>query len=99
MYEQCPQVLTAAFADPHHHPTITTRMLARHEPEPSRQMSAILEVGAIADCGDHRGSRFWSDASDPGDPLADRAGLEDYGNLLIEGPDPIVDLKHEVVQA
>ena len=63
------------------------------------QVSAILEVGTITDRRYHRGCRFWSDPSDLRNPLADLAGLEDRIDLPIEGPDALVDLEHEGVQA
>src|SRR5208282_1582265 len=40
MNEKRPQVLTATLADTHHHPAVATRMLARYEPEPGRQVPA-----------------------------------------------------------
>src|SRR5258708_1160903 len=98
MYEQRPQVLTAALGDTHHHCAIAARMLARYQPKPRCQVTAVLEVGAIANRRYHRGCRLRPDPSTLGNGLAKLGGFEDRGDLSIESLDAIVDLKHEGVQ-
>ena len=92
-------MLTATLADTHQHPAVTAGVLARYQPKPGCQVTAVLEVGPIADRRDHRGRRLWSNPSYFGNPLANVAGLEDCSDLSVESPDPIVDLEHESVQA
>ena len=99
MYEQRPQVLTAALGDTHHYFAIATRMLTRYQPEPRCQMTAVLEVGAVADCRYHRGCSLRPDSPDLGYSLTDVAGFEDRRDLAIKSFDALVDLKHESVQA
>src|SRR5580692_4123274 len=73
-------------------------MLARDQPQPGRQMTAVLEVGAIADRRDHRRRGLRSNATDLGDVLAGLTGLEDRRNLAIKSLDALIDLQHESVQ-
>jgi hypothetical protein len=88
-------VLTAAFGETHHHCAIATRMLARYQSEPGRHMAAVLEVGAVANRRYHGSRRFRPDSSNLRNPLTNRAGFEDLGDLAIEGLDAIVDLEHD----
>jgi hypothetical protein len=97
MDEKRPRVLTAALGDTHHHFAIAARMLARDQPEPGRQVTTVLEVGAVADCRYHRGCCLRSYSADLRYPLANVAGLEDRGDLAIKGFDAFVDLEHEGV--
>src|ERR1700732_808706 len=78
---------------------MATRMLARHQPEPGRQVAAVLEVGAVANRGYHRGCCLRPDSADLGYPLTHIAGFEDRGDLAIKSFDALVDLKHESVPA
>src|ERR1700728_2090507 len=98
MYEQRRQVLPAAFGDPHHHFAIATGVLARYQPKPGCQMTAVLEVGSVADCRYHRCCRLRPDSSDLRYPLTDIAGFEDRSHLAIESFDAFVDLKHKSIQ-
>src|SRR5258708_22425880 len=98
MYEQRPQVLTAALGDSHHQCAIAARMLARYQSQPGCEMAAVLEVGAVADGRYHCGRRLRPDSPNLGYPLTNIAGFEDRSNLAIEGFDAFVDLEHEGVQ-
>ena len=69
-------MLTPTLADTHHNPAVAARMLARYESKPSRQVSAILEVGTITDRRYHRGCRLWSDPSDLRNPLQTSLALK-----------------------
>jgi hypothetical protein len=99
MNEKRPQVLIATLCDTHHHFAIATRMLAWYKPQPGCQVSAVLEVGAVADRRYHCGRRLRPDSSDLGNPLTNLAGLEDRIDLSIESFDAFIDLQHECIQA
>jgi hypothetical protein len=93
-------VLTAASGDTHHHFAISTGVLARYQPKPRCQMTAVLEVrSAFADCRYHCGSRLRPDSSDLRYSLTNIAGFEDRSNLPMDSFDAFIDLKHESVEA
>jgi len=61
-------------------------------------VAPVLELGAIADSGNNRGSRFRADAFAFGDPLAGLA-LEKYQiALFVERGDPAVGVTDKIVE-
>lgn len=92
-------MLVSAFADAHHHAPVSTGVLPWHQSEPRREMPAILEVAAVADCRDHGRCRLRSNAAVLRNALAMVTGLKDGLNLLVKSSDALVDLKHERIQA
>jgi len=62
------------------------------------KMSAVLELGAVADGRDHRCGGLGPDTSDPRDPLAGFAGAKDAFDLLVEGSDTTVEIPEQIVE-
>src|SRR5262245_37121834 len=60
------------------------RVLTRDEPEPGGKMPAVLEFGAVPDCGDDSSRRLGPDALDLGNPLAGLRGAKDALKLGVE---------------
>ena len=90
-------MLTAAFGDAHERGSVAAGELPRHEPDPSGKMSAILELGSIANSGDDSGCSFRTNTIDLGDPLAWFTRSEDLIDLLVEDRDASIEIAEQIV--
>ena len=70
MHEQGSQALASALRDAEEDGALTARVLARDEPDPGGEVTSVLELRAIPDCGDDGGGGLGTDTLDAGDPLA-----------------------------
>ncbi|MFO7758392.1 MAG: hypothetical protein R6V26_07925 [Roseovarius sp.] len=68
-------MLVSAFAEACQDRSISTGMLAWEQPEPGRPVVPVVEVAAITDRGNDRGSSLRSDPTDTTNPLACSAAL------------------------
>ena len=81
MDHQCAQIAIATFADTEQAGSPSTGSLFRHQAEPSRELTAVLEAGSIAHSSNQGGCRHRADAFDLSKPLALLAGAEDFPYL------------------
>src|SRR6266850_8303352 len=94
MDHQCAQVAIAAFADTEQAGSPSTGSLFRHQAEPGRELTAVLEAGSIAHGSDQGGCRYGADGFDLSKPLALLAGAEDLPYPPVIGCNAIIEFGH-----
>ena len=98
MDEQAAQMLVAPLRDAHQHGSISAGELSRNEADPGGKVTAILELGPIADGGDNRSRRLWADALDLCDALAHLTVAEQRIDLPVEDDDAAVEVAEEIIE-
>ncbi len=91
-------MLVPTLGDAHQHPTVTARVLTWHKTDPGSEMTAVLELGPVADCSHDRRGGLRSDAFDRRDALAGLALAEHPIDLPVERDYPAVQVSEEIVE-
>jgi hypothetical protein len=99
MDEQAAQMLVAPLRDAHQHGSISAGELSRNEANPGGKMTAILELGSLADGGDNRSCCLLADALDFCDALAHLAAAEQSIDLPVEADDAAVEVAEEIIES
>lgn len=84
------QIAIAAFTDTEQAGSPSTGPLFRHQAEPGRELTAVLEAGSIAHRGNQGGCRHGADAFDLPKPLTLLAGAEDFSYPPVVGCNAII---------
>ena len=91
MDQQIAEVVVGALADTDQPDLAAARALPRHEPDPSRELAAVLELPAIADARHQRRRDYRTDAWYPADAPAEFALPAQRDELVIKLMQPCLN--------